>query len=583
MKTSIAKKLALNLLLLSLLSTTIVGYYSYKKAREALIRRTYEQLISVRTEKENRLHEFFNNKLSDANAIASLINSENYDIQAIQRDDFNNYLSGYLNASRSYQRLFIVIDQDFYYEMQVDGDIKTFESIDEWPYKISPAEIFTRNSFKENQIIEVQPNNKPDEHKILIGTLIQQGKSKAMVFLEISTKAINQIMFEDNPHNGLGQTGETYLVGRDLLMRSNSRFQENAAFSTMVNTTAVNAALSGETGTDKIKDYRGIQVFSSYAQFKTYNLDWAILAEIDVKEAMIPINSVRNNIVFLSILEALMLIAIVVILANMIVAPIIRLKEATDKISDGEYGEIITHERSDEIGGLINAFNKMTVRLKEQSLKLEKERQLRLTSMIDGQELERQRLSREIHDSLGQLILTVKIKLEQALNAPQNMANTILQETSKLISSIVQEVRNISNNLMPAVLQEFGLITAIRNLVSEIEKTTDIVIEISIQAHSKRFNHKTETYIFRIIQEAINNAVKHSEADKIIITFQELNNIIKLSIADNGIGIKNFTNGGNGLINMKERVNLLSGSFSVNQYVDGKGCQIDIEIPKENV
>ena len=126
----------------------------------------------------------------------------------------------------------------------------------------------------------------------------RENKLQGAVLLEISGDAINNIMLESSPENGLGTTGESYLVGRDYLMRSTSRFISNSFLKTKVMTEgAINAFKNGE-GSSVIRDYRNIPVLSSYRKINISELNWVILAEIDLAEAMIPIYSIRNNILF---------------------------------------------------------------------------------------------------------------------------------------------------------------------------------------------------------------------------------------------------------------------------------------------
>ena len=579
MKKSIAKKLIVYFLLLSLISTAIVGLYAYNKARKALIDRTFEQLISLRTGKQNRLKSFFSQRINDISSIAALLTAENQHSSITKDKDFLKYLNGYLEASKSYTHLMV---------MNSDSGLITFDYSKNAQHPIesqttpNPALIHFYRLHKNQTtpfITELHPGLNHHFSSVLVGAPCQTNHQHGILLLEVSAASINDIMFENNPYNGLGKTGETYLVGKDYLMRSNSRFRKDAPYTISVKTVGVKEAFQNKTGNKKIRDYRNIPVFSSYSKVNIEGLDWVILAEIDVQEAMIPITNIRNNIIYLSILIALFLVSIVAVLANMIAAPIKKLKLETEKVAQGIYGETIRDDREDEIGALIRSYNQMTLQLREQANRLETERMLRLSSMIDGQEMERQRLSRELHDSLGQMMLAIKMKLERARHAGFVKSQEILQETHTLFSSTIQEVRNISNDLMPAVLHEFGLITALRNLVSEIDKNTPAEVTFDSRNTHEKYNHRTDTYLYRIAQEALNNALKYAGATQIAVRFLETETELTLEISDNGNGLDENIHWGNGIPNMKERASLMGGKMTLGKNEEGKGCRIRVTVP----
>ena len=579
MKKSIAKKLIVYFLLLSLISTAIVGLYSYDKARKALIDRTFEQLISLRTEKQNRLKGFFNQRINDISSIAGLFSTENQSSSITKDKNFLKYLNGYLQASKSYTHLML---------MNSDSSLITLDYSKDSQHPIesqstpNQALIYFFEQYKNQTnpfITELHPGLNHHFSSVLVCAPYQINQQHGILLLEVSAASINNIMFENNPYNGLGKTGETYLVGKDYLMRSNSRFKKDAPYNISVKTVGVEEAFRNKTGTKKIRDYRNIPVFSSFSKVNIEGLDWVILAEIDVQEAMIPITNIRNNIIYLSVLIALFLVSIVAVLANMIAAPIKKLKLETEKVSQGIFGETIQEAREDEIGALITSFNQMTMQLKEQTERLETERMLRLSSMIDGQEMERQRLSRELHDSLGQMMLAIKMKLERALHTNFMKSRDIIQETQTLFSSTIQEVRNISNDLMPAVLNEFGLITALRNLVSEIDKNTPVEVTFRSENTKEKYNQRADTYLYRIAQEALNNAIKYAGATHIEVHFQETEYELVLEISDDGKGLDENIHWGNGIPNMKERASLIGGKLTMGKNEEGKGCRIIVTVP----
>jgi len=579
MKKSIAKKLIVYFLLLSLISTAIVGLYSYDKARKALIDRTFEQLISLRTEKQNRLKGFFNQRINDISSIAGLFSTENQSSSITKDKNFLKYLNGYLQASKSYTHLMLMNSDSSLITLDYSKDSQHPIESQSTPNQ-ALIHFFEQYKNQTNPFItELHPGLNHHFSSVLVCAPYQINQQHGILLLEVSAASINNIMFENNPYNGLGKTGETYLVGKDYLMRSNSRFKKDAPYNISVKTVGVEEAFRNKTGTKKIRDYRNIPVFSSFSKVNIEGLDWVILAEIDVQEAMIPITNIRNNIIYLSVLIALFLVSIVAVLANMIAAPIKKLKLETEKVSQGIFGETIQEAREDEIGALITSFNQMTMQLKEQTERLETERMLRLSSMIDGQEMERQRLSRELHDSLGQMMLAIKMKLERALHTNFMKSRDIIQETQTLFSSTIQEVRNISNDLMPAVLNEFGLITALRNLVSEIDKNTPVEVTFRSENTKEKYNQRADTYLYRIAQEALNNAIKYAGATHIEVHFQETEYELVLEISDDGKGLDENIHWGNGIPNMKERASLIGGKLTMGKNEEGKGCRIIVTVP----
>ncbi|MBE0674822.1 MAG: HAMP domain-containing protein [Bacteroidales bacterium] len=580
MRKSIAKRLTIYFLFLSLASTAIIGFYSYIKAREALIERTFEQLISLRTEKNNRLSTYFSERLNELTSITNLFGNGSLINNGTVDPHLLGYLKAFYNAGDKYNPYAIVFsDNNFYVadlrEEAVSGSIDISSRDKEILLK------YLKNQSQPAFIHELIPGIANEFSSIMVGVSFKQTENGDYDFLilTINQQAINNIMFEENPHNGLGESGETYLVGPDFLIRSNSRFSKDALYKTTVNTTGTVESFNNQTGEKKIVDYRNIAVFSAYSKLDVEGLDWAILAEIDVDEAMVPIENIRNNIIYLGLVVALFLIGVVAAFANMIASPIQKLKRETEKVAKGIYGETIQSDREDEIGDLIVAFNLMTLQLKEQNEKLEKERRLRLSSMIDGQEMERQRLSRELHDSLGQLILTIKMKLERAINSDADKAREILVETTALFSATVQEIRNISNNLMPSVLNEFGLTTGLKDLITELEKNTGLTITLNVSNIQKSYSEKIDIYLYRIVQEAINNILKHAQATHVEVCLEESEKSILLKIIDNGIGFNEKAKKGNGISNMRERANLMGGVLSIMKNASGEGTTVSVNVP----
>lgn len=585
---SITEKLIFYFVCIGIIAIVTIGAYSYYFAKKALLDRTFDQLISLRLEKKKRVEQFFLERIRDAyfmsqsdeirKSIQDLtIKSEaKSNSEGIKNNSSINYL---LNSSDCYNRLFIIDTNDSVLNVKINftetpvrnqNDKETYKNLLNFCKKIGETQKPVIQDFSSSNKI------------IYVGAPVFNVSKNIMgyVILELNISSLNKIMFDYSENNGLGKTGETYLVGDDSLMRSNSRFMGDAVLNIKVNSTSVKNAFSGKTGVDIVHDYRNISCLSSFSKLNVEGLNWVIIAEIDEKEAMTPIYSIRNNILLISVLIAAGIFVLAFFFSLRITTPLKKLQKASEQIGEGNYDVELKIPSKDEIGLLTEKFNNMVVRLKKQSEEIEAGKIKRISSLLDGQEMERQRLARDLHDSLGQLVLTANIKLEQAKNAEQIKKQQIIAETQELLKYIIQEIRNISNDLMPTILAAFGLDQGVENLCKEVSNNIGIEIKYSGENIVPAIDTKFQIYLFRIIQEALNNVVKHSEATLVNVFLSFNQNALLLNIKDNGKGFdtNNADVNGNGLLNIKERVKSLKGICKINSEI-GKGTQIEIIIP----
>nr|WP_320119303.1 ATP-binding protein [uncultured Marinifilum sp.] len=211
-----------------------------------------------------------------------------------------------------------------------------------------------------------------------------------------------------------------------------------------------------------------------------------------------------------------------------------------------------------------------------------------LNSMLEGQELERRRIAKEIHDGIGPSLSTVRLLLEN-ISAENNRLNSIkfvdqMTEVLDMIDSLTGDIRDISHQLMPKILLDFGIIPALKNLVSRINRAERIKINLYHSILSDRFPELIELGLYRICQELINNSVKHSSATEVQVQLIEHHDSIVLMVEDNGNGFDKSLvmkeNPGVGLINVESRTNAFGGSFILDTVIS-KGVSATIEIPLE--
>ncbi len=195
-------------------------------------------------------------------------------------------------------------------------------------------------------------------------------------------------------------------------------------------------------------------------------------------------------------------------------------------------------------------------------------------ALLLTQEEERKRLARDLHDGIGQSLLLVKKQLEK------NTAVTL--ENQNLISDTIEEVRSISQALHPYQIEKFGITAAIEDIMSKVEKSTDLFVTSEIDDINDLLSDKAEINVYRIIQEAMSNIVKHAQATAAKVELKNTVRNIQISIQDNGKGFNHeiamAQSKSLGLKTMYERVNTLGGSIRYSDN-DGVGTRLNIVIP----
>ncbi len=208
--------------------------------------------------------------------------------------------------------------------------------------------------------------------------------------------------------------------------------------------------------------------------------------------------------------------------------------------------------------------------------------------ILQGQESERQRIAVNLHDSLGQDLLVIKNQARLALLSSVDEADrqNRLNKISEITSQAIEEVRQITHDLRPYQLDRLGLTQAIRAVVNQASENSQILIATYLDTIDGVFDKESEIHLYRIVQEALNNILKHSAATEATVVIKSLTGLVSLSIRDNGRGFDTEQAGslsvrdiGYGLSGMKERTRILAGSFVIDSRPD-QGTSITIEIPK---
>jgi PAS domain S-box-containing protein len=687
---------------IGLSSMLAVSIYYFKMNEKAINERTFEQLTAIRVVKQRQLESFINDRKNETHLLASSDNArniaqflkENRTDSMLLTENLKSILS-FVNNSPYYDFVIVgcedksmihnILKNDSALNFQIKPVGTTLQILSE-TYHTDLAKMYSAIS---DFNFELDDNN-PGMY--VTSRITGIGSKESFIALRVSLRAINDIMLEESSSSGFGLSGESYLVGEDYLMRSTSRFRKNSVLKTKVKTLASIAALNGETGTNVVDDYRGISVFSAYAPFKIKELHWAILAEIDFDEAMIPLHRSRNDILYITLLLGLIIIGLSFFFASHIIAPIRKLRDAAQQIEEGNYNVNIESTNTDEVGNLVSAFNSMaktilkqTNELKEREERLthfynatidgiylhkagktvlvnkalaqltgyaanelmqmnldqiiqpiddsleinnetlaqkksgerfpveiqkgtidykgekidacvirditkrksiekalEKQREQNLSAVYDGQEQERKRISRDLHDGLGQKMIALKLFLESTEIENKEETETTINKIKKELDDLISETRQISTDIMPPVLTEFGLEKALKQLC---DNTTTSTVFVLFDSFGQGFHsdNKTITYLYRIAQESVSNALKHGNASEIKVQLIEGKEFISLMVEDNGNGFKIrkiSQKSGNGIYNMKERIKILNGKFEITSS-EQEGTLIKVRVPKK--
>ncbi|MFZ5652333.1 MAG: sensor histidine kinase [Bacillota bacterium] len=234
--------------------------------------------------------------------------------------------------------------------------------------------------------------------------------------------------------------------------------------------------------------------------------------------------------------------------------------------------------------------NYLTGNLKDISKKLsemQKVQQLGI-SIIKAQEEERRRVARDIHDGPAQLMANIVMRAEfclKLMDIDRNKVREELQALQILVRQSLQDVRKIIFDLRPMVLDDLGLIPAIKRYVDGFQAQYGIQVEVMVKGSPRRFSIAVEVALFRIVQECLSNIRKHARATNILIKMEILTRKLNLVIKDNGIGFNLDQLKGNkecfGILGMRERTQILNGEFTVNSS-PGQGTSVSISVPVED-
>jgi len=375
---SMQPKLIGLMLLISLIPLGAVSYWATTKSSEALVTASFSQLSAIRSIKTKQVEGLVSSFKGDITILNEQVSSLLKDVNVIETptisatDDayFNKYMTTY-----GYYDVFIIDKNGYvFYTAAKESDYQT--NMINGKYSRSNLGQLVRKVMNTRQfaIADFEPyapsNDEPAAFAAI--PLLKDNQVEMVVALQLSTERINAIM---QAREGMGKTGETYLVGSDKRMRSDSFLDPighniKASFAgniqnNGVDTQAVNDVLSGKSDDNIIIDYNGNSVLSSYAPVKVGDTTWAIIAEIDEAEVMLPVEALLMNIALLVVGFITAIIAVAYFFARSITRPIIEAVAITQALSQGDLTVTVNTDAKDEVGQLQTAIGAYIIKMRD--------------------------------------------------------------------------------------------------------------------------------------------------------------------------------------------------------------------------
>lgn len=642
MQLKLKTKLQLYFCLIGIFSVTLTGIILYNNAKHTLENISFERLTSIREIKKKFISNYFDQigsltlTLAENEAVISGIREYgNRNTPGINRKSDDLGLRDIADKFDIDDILLIsAVDRRIVFSLKHRNDLghKTNETGFLAPDIDSAFNYSTNNSKNGIYITDFTPyaynSNKPAA--FISAPVCYKSKVEGIIAIELSVNQLNQIMTNNNSWReiGFGETAETYIVGPDFKMRTDSRFFiqgpdkyfamlkktgipnntidkiKSASTSILLQEVKTIASSEGSqklSNTKIIKDYRGVEVISAYSPLNIFNLNWIIISEIDTREAFGDIISLREYLILAGILIILLASSLGILFSKSISKPIGALVKTAEIFGKGNLEYRADIKNKDEFGLLFSTFNIMADKIMKNTtdLKMEIEdrkkiseqlmhsrEQLRsLSSHLQSvREEERKLIAREIHDEFGQVLNTLKLRLSLLKQSEQKNREdniTTLNELLTLIDNTINSVRRIITELRPQLLDDLGLTAAIEWQVNEFTKNSGIDCQLRITPEEIKTDSDKAIAFFRILQEALTNIARHSEATCVDITLLGKQNSIEMTIADNGIGIQEDSLNNSksfGLLGIKERAHYLGGIVIV-QSVPAQGTSIIVSIP----
>jgi two-component system, NarL family, sensor histidine kinase UhpB len=258
------------------------------------------------------------------------------------------------------------------------------------------------------------------------------------------------------------------------------------------------------------------------------------------------------------------------LLLRRVVAPLERLAHRMETVDLLRPGQRLPVDRDDEIGHVLAAFNRMLDRL-------ERERQQSGRRVLAAQEAERVGIARDLHDEVGQLLTGALLQLNSvAESAPAHREE--LDEARQAVRRALDEVRRISSELRPEMLEHLGLVSALTELSTTFARVSGVEVERRFDRSLPKLESDTELALYRIAQESLTNVARHAQANRVTLALERGHDSVVLRVVDDGRGFNGVPEEHGGLRSMRERALLVEGALAIKDRARG-GVEVRLEVP----
>jgi len=403
------------------------------------------------------------------------------------------------------------------------------------------------------------------DSSVVTGVLVARFNLEASLYRHLSDRT------------GLGDTGETFIVSKDGNALNELRWQKDAPLRLNISDWVASEATRGGTGIMETPDYRGEVVLAAYTYIPRTR--WGFVAKQDLKEVYAPINRLREWMIaiFIATLIGVMLVAFRV--SKSFSNPIRSLHKGSEIIGQGDLDYKVGTDAEDEIGQLSRTFDQMIENLKTATASWEdlnreiNERRHLEKMLLELREHEQRRIGHDLHDNLGQQLTAISFMVQGLENELRKKMVPEAEDAARithLVEMSKSQVRTLSTGLSPILEKgEYSLMTAMVELVSNSERLFGIPCDLRCSKFVMLYDESALMPLYRIAQEAITNSARHSRPKHIEVRLSRENNIITMTIKDDGRGFV-MTNHLNsmGLEIMKFRATIINASLDIRSEID---------------